>query len=73
MNGANIYRSKFGNLETIKWRYILFPRSSWPLRFHSSDICLPVSTQNFKFIKQSSNYEFVKKPVESNLSICSML
>jgi len=23
--------------------------------------------------KQSSNYEFVKKPIESSLSVCSML
>jgi len=29
MNGAKIYHSKFGNLETIKLRHILFPRSSF--------------------------------------------
>jgi len=34
MNGAKIYHSKFGTLKTIKLRPILFPRSSWPLRFN---------------------------------------
>jgi len=29
MNGANVYHIKFGNLETIKWRHILIPRSTW--------------------------------------------
>jgi len=37
MNGAKIYHSKFGTLETINLRHILFPRSSWPLRFNSSE------------------------------------
>jgi len=68
--------SKFGDLETIKLRNILFPRS-WPVRFNSSDIHRPASTQNFEFItkvnEQSSNLEFVKRPVESSLSVCSML
>jgi len=44
MNGAKIYNSIFGNLETIKLRHILFPRSSWPVRLNSSDIHRPVST-----------------------------
>jgi len=30
MNSAKIYHSKFGTLETIKSRHILFPRSSHP-------------------------------------------
>jgi len=33
MNGAKIYYSKSGNLETIKLRHILFPWSSWSVRF----------------------------------------
>jgi len=51
------------------------PRSSWWLRFYSNDIHRPVSTQDFEFITklESSNYEFVNKPVESSLSVCSML
>jgi len=49
-NGAKIYHSKFGTLETIKLRHILFPRSSWPVRFNSNDIHRPVSTQDFEFI-----------------------
>jgi len=27
MNSANIYHSKSGTLETVKWRHILFPGS----------------------------------------------
>jgi len=50
MSDATIYHSKFGTLETIKLRHILFPRSSWPVRFNSSDIHRPVSTQDFDFI-----------------------
>jgi len=67
--------TKFGDLETIKLRHtcILFPRS-WPARFTSSDIHRPVSTQDFKFItKLNEVFEFVKMPVESSLSECSML
>jgi len=33
---AMIYHSKFGNLETIRLRHILFPRSSWPVRINLS-------------------------------------
>jgi len=56
----------FGNL-VKKLRHILFPRSSWPVRFNSRDIHRPVSTQDFVFITklESSNYEFVEKPVGS--------
>jgi len=39
-------------LETIKLRHILFPRSSWSLRFNSSDRHRPVSTQDFEFMKK---------------------
>jgi len=38
----------------------------------------PSSSFNSRFwvyyeVKQSSNYEFVKKPIESSLGVCSML
>jgi len=44
--------SKFGNLETIKLRHSLFTQSSWPVRFNSSDIHRPVSTQDFEYSHQ---------------------
>jgi len=43
--------SKFGDLETIKLRHILFPRSL-PGRFNSSDIHHPVSIQDCEFITE---------------------
>jgi len=55
MNGAKIYHSKFVTVETIKLRHILFPRSSWPLRFNASDSHRPVSTQDFEFITKLNN------------------
>jgi len=45
-----MYHSKFGNLETIILHHNLFPRSSWVVRFNSSDIHCPVSAQDFEFI-----------------------
>jgi len=52
--------SKFGDLDTIKLRHILFPMS-WPVHFNSRDIHRPVSTQDFEFMtklnEQSSNLE----------------
>jgi len=59
MNGANIYHSKFGNLETIKLRHILFPRSSYPVSFNSSDIHRPVSTQDFEFITKLNSRQIM--------------
>jgi len=61
MNGAKIYHSKFGNLETIKLRHTLFstPRSLWPLRFHSSDTHRPVSTQDFEFITKLNRHQMM--------------
>jgi len=38
MSGTKIYHGKFRTVETIKLLHILFPRSSWPVRFNSSDI-----------------------------------
>jgi len=35
MNGAKIYHSKFGNLETIKLRHRLFPRHGHHGRYAS--------------------------------------
>jgi len=65
MNVAKIYHRKFGTLETIKLRHILFLWSSLPLLFNSSDINRPVSTQDVVFITKLNSHqnEFVKKPV----------
>jgi len=41
---------KFGDLETTKLRHILFPQSSWTVRFNSSDIRRSVATQDFEII-----------------------
>jgi len=35
MNGEKIYRSKYGNLETIKLRHMLFPRHGHHGRYAS--------------------------------------
>jgi len=59
MNGAKKYHSKFGTLETIKLRHILFPRSSWPLRFNSSDNHSPVSTQDFEFVTKWNSHQIM--------------
>jgi len=65
MNGAKIYHSNFGDLETIKLGHTLFPRSFMAdtLQFKRD----PSSSFNSKFsvyyeVKQSANYEFFKKP-----------
>jgi len=52
------WHSKFGNLETIKFRRILqlFTRSSWPVRFNSSNIHRPVSTQDFEVITKLNSF-----------------
>jgi len=55
-----IYHSKFRTLETIKWRHILFPRPSWPVRFNSSDIHRPVSTKDFEFITKLNSHQMIK-------------
>jgi len=59
MNGANLYHSKFGTLETIKLRHIVFPRSSWPLRFNSNDSHRPDSTQDFNFITKLNSHQIM--------------
>jgi len=50
---------KFGNLETIKLRQMLSPRSSWPLRFNSSDIRRPISTQDFEFTTKINSHQII--------------
>jgi len=76
MNGAKICQQQIWGSRNYQISHILFPRP-WPVRFNSSDIYRPVSTQDFEFItklnEQSSTFEFVKRPVESSLSVCSML
>jgi len=77
MNDAKIYDSKFRNLETIKLCHMLFPHhghhgATPQFKRH------PFSSFNSRFwvyyeFKQFSNYEFVKKPVESSLNVCYML
>jgi len=59
MNGAKIYYSTCGTLETIKWRHILCPRSSWRLRFNSSDSHRPVCTQDFEFIMTLNSHQIM--------------
>jgi len=59
MNGANIYHSKFGILETIKLRHICSPLSSWPPCFNSSDNHRPVSTQDFEFITKLNSHQIM--------------
>jgi len=54
---CKIYHSKFGTLETIKSRHNLFPRSSLPVRFNSSDIHRSVSTQDFEFITKLKSHQ----------------
>jgi len=61
--------SKFGDLETATTS-ILVPTVM--VRFNSSDIHRPVSTQDYYEVKRK-DFEFVKRPVESSLSVCSML
>jgi len=66
--------SKFGNLETFTTPTLVLKVM---VLFNSSDIHRLVSTQDFEFItklnEQLSNFEFVKRPVKSSLSIFSML
>jgi len=38
---------------------ILFPRSSWPLRFTSSDSHRPVSTHDFEFITKLNSHQIL--------------
>jgi len=37
----------------------LFPRSSCPVRFNSSDIHRPVSTQDFEFITKLNSHQII--------------
>jgi len=69
MNGAKIYHSKFGILETIKWRHILFPG------LYASIQATAIVQFQLKLLNllRSSNYDFVKTPVESNLSVYSII
>jgi len=74
MNGAKISHSKFGTVETIKLCHMLFQHHG----HHGCYASIQSSSFNSRFwvyyeVKQSSNYEFVKKPVESCLNVCSML
>jgi len=48
-----------GDLETIKISHILFPHSSWPLRFNSSDIHRSVSTQDFEIITKLKSHQII--------------
>jgi len=50
---------KFGDLKTFKLRHILFPRSSWAVRFNSSDIHCLVSTQDFYFITKLNGHQIM--------------
>jgi len=49
------------------------PRSSWPLRFNSSDILRPVSTQNFEFITKLNSHQIVSRlsPVWAYARCCN--
>jgi len=70
MNGAKIYYSKFGNLETIRLRHILFPRHGHHgryVRFNSSDIHRPDSTQDFEFITKLNSHQ-IMNVLKSRLS-----
>jgi len=49
MNGAKIYHSKFGNLETIKLRHMLFPRHGHHGRYASTFKRHPLSSFNTRF------------------------
>jgi len=66
--------SKFGDVETATAPTLI---PTVIVSFNSSDIHHPVSTQDFEFImklnEQLLNFEFVKRPAESNLSIYYML
>jgi len=75
MNSAKIYHSKFGNLETIKLRHILFPGHHG--RYASiqavSGSNRPVSTQDFEIITKLNSHQIMNL-LKSRLSpVCSML
>jgi len=75
MNGAKIYQQQIWGTRNYQITSYFVAWSSWPIRFNTSDIHRPVSTQYFEFITKlkSSNYEFAKNPVESCLSVCSIM
>jgi len=60
MNGTKICQQQI-------WGFRNYPVTSYfvpTVLFNSSDIHRPVSTQDFQFNEQSSNFEFVRRPVE---------